>query len=196
MKELIDRIKDISKTSKYVTLFQEFDKKIIFKGIGKIPGDFDKEYLEFLQYTNGASILDYCFLGIKNNKLGVNLYGNITDLWVDDCMLSSAFWGIVSNSSGENFGYINLLNKKGSHYIGYYSTNNPEHVNLVASSFKIFLNKLLTQVELAIKNDCEAINIDNNFFLNFDLLVQDDDELLDYIKGVNNNSCEYNLFIS
>ena len=194
MNEIIDTIKKLSYRTKYIKLYQNYDIKIIMKNIGKITVEVDKEYTEFLKYTNGASILDYCFLGLKNRELGVNLYENITELWQMDNMLTFKFWGIAGTSGGENFGYLDLKNKEGNHFIGYYSPDNLEQVYLAASSFKIFMKKCLKQIEITLELDKEAIyTVDNNWFMDINKLIENDNELKQYITD-HDNSTKYNLF--
>jgi len=193
MKEIISDIERISGLSKSISLYQNFDIKVIMKNIGKITGEVDKEYVEFLTNTNGASILDYCFLGFKNRALGQNVYENIMDLWQQDNLLTFRFWGVIGTSSGENFGYLDKKNKEGNHFIGYYSNENPAHVYMVSSSFKIFMTKFLNQVELALLEDRNAIYlIDNEWFLNPEKLVEDDKEMAIYINSEPTRS-RYNL---
>ena len=178
MDEIIAHIEELSKLSPYIKLYRNFDPKIILKHIGKITGEIDRQYVDFLLKTNGASILDYCFLGLKNHNLGMNIYDNMSELWFLDCSLAMRFWGICGTSSGENFGYLDKVDSSGNHYIGYYSTNEPEHVYLVASSFKIFMNKFLQQVESTLTIDKKAIYIDNNdWFLNPQKLIINDIEI-------------------
>ena len=157
MDETIAHIEELSKLSPYIKLYRNFDSKTILKHIGKITGEIDRQYVEFLMKTNGASILDYCFLGLKNHNLGMNIYDNMRDLWLLDCTLIMRFWGFCRTSSGENFGYLDKVDSSGNHYIGYYSTSEPEHVFLVASSFKIFMNKFLKQLESTLTVNNEAI---------------------------------------
>ena len=78
----------------------------------------------------------------------------------------------------------------GNHYIGYYSTSEPEHVFLVASSFKIFMNKFLKQLESTLTVNNEAIYIDNNdWFLNPEKLV------IQYLQSQGTSEYkEYNFF--
>lgn len=193
MKDIIDNIKRLSQLSNYISLYINFDTKTIMKNIGKITGEIDKEYVEFLRNTNGLTILDYCFFGLKNNKLGVNVYENIRDLWQDDNLLTFKFWGISATSTGENFGYLDKKDKNGNHFIGYYSSENPENVYLVSSSFKIFITKFLNQVELAIEQDKNAIYLlDNNWFLNPEKLIENDTEMADYINN-DFRKANYNL---
>ena len=62
MNVIINHIEKLSKTSKYIKLYRNFDTKVILRNMGKITGEVDKQYIRFLMETNGASILDYCFL--------------------------------------------------------------------------------------------------------------------------------------
>ena len=71
MDEIIAHIEELSKLSPYIKLYRNFDPKIILKHIGKITGEIDRQYVDFLLKTNGASILDYCLLGLKNDNLGM-----------------------------------------------------------------------------------------------------------------------------
>lgn len=192
MDEIIAHIEELSKLSPYIKLYRNFDPKIILKHIGKITGEIDRQYVDFLLKTNGASILDYCFLGLKNHTLGVNVYDNMRELWQSDCLLTFRFWGIVGTSSGENFGYIDEKDSSGNHYIGYYSANEPEHVYLVASSFNIFMDKFLKQVEASLAIDKNAIYIDNDWFLNPQKLIINDIEMDQYLQS--QGTSEYKLY--
>lgn len=193
MKTIIDRIENLSKISQYIRLYRNYDAKIILRNMGKITGEVDKQYISFLMETNGASIMDYCFLGMKNNNLGMNVYDNMIDLWQIDNSLALRFWGIMGTSNGENFGYLNKVDSNGNHFIGYYNVNEPGQVYLVASSFEIFMNKFLTQVELTLEIDKNAIYIaSNDWFLNKEKLIIDDNEIKEYVQ--NYNTSEYNLF--
>lgn len=162
---------------------------MIMRHIGKIPGEIDHEYLCFLKKTNGASILDYCFFGLKNNKLGSKVYNIMMDLWHGDNLLTLFFWGFSSTSTGEYFGYLNKKNEHGGHYIGYYSSDNPGKVYIIASSFLIFINKFISQIEAEIINDDKLLALQNNdWFMDLGKLIEDDAEIEIYIQ---HNSTEY-----
>lgn len=106
METIITNIEKLAKVSPYIKLYKTFGSDVILRNIGKITGEVDKQHIDFLLNTNGASILDYCFLGMKNRKLGANVYENIRELWQADSLLTFRFWGIVGTSCGENFGYL------------------------------------------------------------------------------------------
>lgn len=66
MDAIITYIEELAQISPYIKLYRDFNSNVILRNIGKITGEVDKQYVEFLLKTNGASILDYCFLGLKN----------------------------------------------------------------------------------------------------------------------------------
>lgn len=191
MDAIIAYIEKLAKISPYIKLYRNFDSNVILRNIGKITGEVDTEYVDFLLKTNGASILDYCFLGLKNRNLGANVYDNMRELWQFDCLLTFRFWGIVGTSCGEHFGYLDKKDSSGNHYIGYYSANEPEHVYLVASSFNIFVDKFLKQVEATLTIDKNAIYIDNDWFINPQKLIIDDIEMAQCLQS--QETSEYNL---
>ncbi|PHM37014.1 SMI1/KNR4 family protein [Xenorhabdus innexi] len=189
MHESIEKIEILKGKSKHIKTYPNFDKSIILKNMGKIPGEVDKEHLEFLMLTNGVSILDYCFPGLKNNQLGVNVYELMMELWQKDNLLTLRFWGIAGTSTSEYFGYLDKKNDTGGHYIGYYSSNEPEKVHLVSSSFSIFMYKFLFQINRVIENNINALGIDDNsWFLDIKNLIKLDVEMERYISSVNNNT--------
>ena len=67
MDAIITYIEELAQISPYIKLYRDFNSNVILRNIGKITGEVDKQYVEFLLKTNGASILDYCFLGLKNH---------------------------------------------------------------------------------------------------------------------------------
>jgi hypothetical protein len=152
--------------------------------MGKITGEIDNQYIEFLKITNGASILDYCFLGLKNNQLGINLYENHRELWMTDYNLSQKYWACIGDSAGNTFGYLDKKNEFGDHYFGYYSIYESRKIYLVASSFKIFMDKFLTQIENILKIDPNAIALDNNnWFLEKTELIKNDIEMQKFLDN-------------
>ena len=92
MDAIITYIEKLAQISPYIKLYRDFNSYVILRNIGKITGEVDKQYVEFLLKTNGASILDYCFLGLKNHTLGVNVYDNMRELWQSDCLLTFRLW--------------------------------------------------------------------------------------------------------
>lgn len=62
---------------------------------------------------------------------------------------------------------------------------------LVASSFNIFMDKFLKQVEASLAIDKNAIYIDNDWFLNPQKLIIDDIEMAQYLQS--QETSEYNL---
>ena len=140
-----------------ITLYRNFDTKNLFKGIGRIPGSFDKEVLEFLKFTNGASIMDYCFLGIKNNKLGVNLDEFVLELWGTHDFLAGKIIPFMINSSGETFGFL-LEGEGEKNPIVFHSNEfNEEEVLVISSSFNNFMSTFTEDVESTLVNSKDDI---------------------------------------
>lgn len=51
MNVIINHIEKLSKTSKYIKLYRNFDTKVILRNMGKITGEVDKQYIRFLMET-------------------------------------------------------------------------------------------------------------------------------------------------
>lgn len=96
------------------------DIKNLMKLPGRIPGNFDSQLLDFLKLTNGASILDYCFYGFKNNKLKIGFDENLMNKWVTFGHIAGSVIPFMSNSSGVNFGYLKDIIINGSHPIVFF----------------------------------------------------------------------------
>lgn len=187
MKEILIRIADLK--TKYTCLYTDFDNNFIMKHVGKIPGIVDSEHVYFLKETNGASILDYCFFGLKNKKLGANVYDVMIDLWYGDNSLSQKFWGMIATSTGEYFGYLDKENNSGGHFVGYYNSNMPEKVYIVASSFSVFLDKFLSKIEVELSKNNEILDMDEKYWsMNVNALIENDPEMQAYITSQNNNN--------
>jgi hypothetical protein len=187
MQNIIKRLDKLATTSKYVKLYKNFDRNIIFENMLKIPGEIDNPYIDFLTITNGASILDYCFIGFKNTSLAIDLCANVTDLWKVDSFLSNRFWGCICDSIGNSFGYVDKQNQFGGHYFGYHSMNDLRHIYLVASSFSIFMDKFLSQIEATVSKNKNAISFDNNdWFMERDALFKQDEEIEIFLKNKKN----------
>lgn len=188
MKSIISQIESLSNDTAKVRLYKNDDPLVIFKNAGKVPGGLDKEYMLFLTETNGASIFDYCFLGFKNKNLGLNLYENVMDFWQADNSLAVKFWAFAGTSFGEAFGYLDLKNKKGSHFIGRYDINQPGKVIIIASSFTLFMIDFINRIKPLADASDECLWINESSWKNSNI---DDIELQELLKI--NNSNEYNL---
>ncbi|MCL1916781.1 MAG: SMI1/KNR4 family protein [Peptococcaceae bacterium] len=192
MKDILDRLKKLSAISAYVQLYEDFDNSVVLKHMGKITGEIDRPYIDFLMLTNGASVLDYCFFGFKNKNLGGNLYDNVTDLWRDDNLLTFRFWSCIGDSIGNSFGYLDKKNTSGGHYFGYHSLYSPGKVYLVSSSFSVFMEKFLSQIELAVAKNKNAIGLEgNDWFMDRARLIEHDKEMEAFLQDT--KGTEYSL---
>ena len=179
---ILDRINKLSMSSPYIKKYSSNPANIL-KGMGNIIGEIDKQHIEFLKLTNGASILDYCFLGFKNpNLYPRNIYEEMLEVWHNNPLTSNIFWCIAGNSIGEYFGYIPKKDSKGNHFIAYFTNKNPDEIILVSSSFNIFINKFIDAVFDRIIEDNEALDIDYSFFLDINKITMNDVELDAYLS--------------
>lgn len=148
MKLVQDNLLKLSDQSKQITLYRNFDVNNVLKGIGRVPGKFDNELLEFLKFTNGASIFDYCFLGFKNNRLGVNIDKLFLELWFTDNQLAGHMMPFMTTSLGDSFGYLlDLSDDYGRHPIVYYSGDGINELHVIGSSFEAFMTTFLQDVQ-------------------------------------------------
>lgn len=147
MKVLVDRLALLAERHPKIKLYRGQGAMVVLKNMGKVTGGLDRQYQAFLTETNGASVLDYCFLGFKNPELGLNLYDNIMEMWALDSLLAMKFWAFAGTSTGESFGYLARKNAHGSHFIGLYRESQPETVTVIASSFEYFLAAFIDKVE-------------------------------------------------
>jgi len=153
MNHVKQKLDELSQKCRQITLYRNPDVKAIMKGIGRVPGKFDSQLLDFLQFTNGASIFDYCFMGLKNPKLGVDIDKFVAELWPANTMLANQFVGFMATSANSVFGYlINIGDPNGIHPIAYSSNDDPERIHVIASSFRNFMEIFLRDVENTINS--------------------------------------------
>ncbi|HEY5749431.1 MAG TPA: hypothetical protein VIU12_25360 [Chryseolinea sp.] len=134
--------------SKLITLYQNFDVNETLKGIGRVPGEFDAQLLDFLKFTNGASILDYGFLGFGHPKYGLDIDEHIEEMRQAKAMVTREFITFMITSSNDIFGYIrDLVDAQGNHAIAYNSLHRPQKVFVIASSFANFMKTFLNDVD-------------------------------------------------
>lgn len=192
MKDIVSSIENLSTDPEKIKLFRSYGTMVVLKNMGKVTGGLDKEYMAFLMETNGASILDYCFLGFKNRELGLNLYENIMDFWQADSSLAMKFWAFAGTSAGDAFGYLDLKNKKGSHFIAYYTPDQPEQVTVISSCFELFMRKFIIEIQILIQANDDSFWIeDNTWMTSLEGSSVDDVELQDFLAT--NGSAYYKL---
>ena len=192
MKDIVSSIENLSTDPEKIKLFRSYGTMVVLKNMGKVTGGLDKEYMAFLMETNGASILDYCFLGFKNRELGLNLYENVMDFWQADNSLAMKFWAFAGTSAGDAFGYLDLKNKKGSHFIAYYTPDQPEQVTVISSCFELFMRKFITEIQILIQANDDSFWIeDNTWMTSQEGSSVDDVELRDFLAT--NGSAYYKL---
>jgi hypothetical protein len=130
------------------------------KGIGKVPGKFDTELLEFLKFTNGASILDYCFLGFKNHNLVADIDKFMLQCWGTNILLAGRFLPFMITSTGDIFGYlIDIVDEFGRHPVLYYSDNDHETFYIIGSSFASFMRTFISDLQEALNKNKEGLQL-------------------------------------
>ncbi len=146
----IEKLVELKELTKFITLYEIVNSKNIYTGIGRIPGDLNKEILNFLKLSNGASILDYCFLGIKNQKLGASIDEFYQELWTSNNLLAGKVIPFMINSVGDIFGY--LIGNGSNGEIIYYNEEVDNKIWIIGSSFNQFFKTFLEDVEITIVN--------------------------------------------
>lgn len=187
---LLDRV--ISNNSDKIRLYS-VDVKKLMKGMGNIIGEIDKQYMEFLRFTNGISIFSVCLLGFKNKSLyPANIYDEMLNLWYKDPMLTERFWCFGGDEDDNYFGYLDKKDMKNNHFIGLYNNREKEIVYVISSSFEIFFNNFIRFVlkEIEYNNDLLFLNLEK--FKDYNYSLQNDIELQLYLKENNGNI--YNLY--
>ncbi len=183
MNDVIEKLEKLSVTNDSITLYKPLDLKNLYKGVGRTIGEFNKELLELLKITNGASILDYCLLGFKNNKLGTDIDKLVYELWSSNDNLAGTFIGFMLDNIGGTFGYLigSEFEKLNYKPIGYSNPEEPEILYIIGSSFRNFFLNFLDDVKYTIESNDSTellVNIEiENWPLDIDHWVQKDPEL-------------------
>lgn len=192
MENIIKHLDKLSTSSNKVKLYKEFGPNVILHHCGKIVEEVDKQYIEFLKITNGAYILGWVFLGLKNRELSENVYDFMRNLYDDNYILCSQFWGFARNEKGQVIGYLKIKDARNNHFIGYYDPITPEEIFIISSSFNIFIEKFLVVAENALTSNEKISYLKEDFLLNSNDLIVGDLELQDYMSK-HGNSLIYRL---
>lgn len=182
----LKKLENLATEHSSISLYESASIKLIARCEGNIVGSIAPELKEIYKKTNGASILDYCLVGCKNHKL-LDIAKNLDELWVSNEMLADDFVGFITNSMGENFGYLrNVKTKNGSHPVAYLHTLSSNGLIIIASSIGMFLNNFIDEVESTITNNPESLYIEHEGWqYNLNQLFINDPELLKlYQSGV------------
>ena len=163
-----------------VILYPPQSLRDISKVLGRAPGNLNKDLLEFLKVTNGASILDYCFYGCKNNKLGMNLEKDSIEYWTSHNHIAGLLFTFMSTSSGEHFGYL-IESIYGKQPI-FFFTDDPKDTALLASSLENFLNVFLDDCKESLINGEDVQIVSDGWPSDFDHWMQSDSDLGEMIK--------------
>lgn len=176
----LSKINALSSKTKYLKTYP-VNKINLLKGIGRITGETDQQHIDFLNLTNGLSILDYCFWGIKNPRLyPTNIYDEMQFLWGKYYQTALVFWCIAGDEQGGYFGYIPYKNGNGDHFIAYFNENIPDELIIISSSFEKFLANFLALISCELEKDNNILSVDHTQL--FDFSIYKDEELENYLK--------------
>lgn len=156
MNEIIEKLDLLSK-NRNITLYRNPDTKKLYSGVGKVPGEFNKQLLDLLKYTNGAGIMDYCLLGFKNPRLGTSIDKFLMELWPSNNLLAGIFIGFMLDNIGGTFGYLfgNDCNFLESNPIAYSKNDEPDKLYIIGSSFNSFFLNFLDDIVYTISENSE-----------------------------------------
>jgi len=164
MEKLLDKLDLLQiNHSDYIKLYKNVDIKFLAKSIGKIPGSFDKQLLQFLKFTNGMSVFDYCFLSFNNKDFGTDIYKHTIELWHDNNMISGEFVCFLSTSINIEVGYI-IDNTSDNHKIAIF-IDGEDHYKIIYNSFYDFFNDFLNKLEQDLNFGIEEDKLYLNNFL-------------------------------
>lgn len=126
----------------------EEGKRKLMKYIGRIPSRFDRYLLDFLILTNGASILDYCFMGFKNNKLAYSIDEYTLLFWQENNQFALKAIPFMKTSLNQHFCYWIENDKTDIHIIVYISPTGK--VLPIATNFLKFITTFTEDIETTI----------------------------------------------
>jgi hypothetical protein len=106
------------------------------------------EWLEFLRYTNGASLLDYCFLGAMTTRIASISEVNL-ELWRFNPWAREHFLSFLGDSTGMAIGFVRRDQE--ARCIGYMREMYDTVVLPIASSFTTFISSFLEDVQITLR---------------------------------------------
>lgn len=164
MEELFNKLKTLSQLyPNVIKLYPNVDLKHLAKSIGKIPYAIDKQLYQFLKFTNGMSVLDYCFLSFYNKEFGSNIHEYTFDLWKDNSSLAGEFVCFMTTTINVEYGYVINPKSDGFNKISIYSKEiyGLDYI-VVYDSFYHFLNAFVLNLELYLQEK----NNSNELYIN------------------------------
>ncbi len=162
MEFVFQQLRRLSGEFSSVRLFPPADAKLMFRSSGRLPGELDPHLRRFFGYSNGATVLDYCVVGCKNRSL-LDLADNTLSLWPLNNWLAGEFVGFVTNSVGENFGYLRRVEgDQGSHPVAYLRRPEDRFLFVVASSVERFFGNFVGDVADTLTRNPAALGVDSD----------------------------------
>jgi hypothetical protein len=146
LEQLVERFPDAIKK------YQPANEKQIKKTEQSIKNtlmNISPAWYEFLEWTNGASILDYCILGSGNSRIAdiAEVNRELWDLGIKTWN-EKGFISFMGDSTSMNIGFMSIA--EDIHCVTFLSEPTDDCVLPIASSFNNFLRIFLEDVESAL----------------------------------------------
>jgi hypothetical protein len=135
---------------------------MVIRRFSHIPGRPDQHLTEFFEYSNGASLLDYCVVGCNNRRIA-DLEHVRNGIYVRDWQRDRPFIPFVVTSAGEFFGYLvssDSIHDSSVHPVAYCGDPENDSPILISSSVARFLLGLLDDVEVQLSRDPSSVSVD------------------------------------
>jgi len=160
--EFASKLKDLARDHDLIRTYPPADPKMVNRRFSHIPGRPDQNLMEFFQYSNGASLLDYCIVGCNNRRIA-DLEHVRNGVYVRDWQRDRPFIPFVVTSVGEFFGYLvssDSIHDLPVHPVAYCRDSENDPPILISSSVALFLLGLLDDVELQLRRDPSSVGVD------------------------------------
>ena len=158
-KNVMSDLRELECQHDLVRLYSPADTRQIYRSAGRLPGAMDHDLLAFFRESNGASILDYCFLGCKNPRIP-DIRANMMQLWGQNDWLAGEIVPFVTTSAGEVFGYLYDQVFFGGHPVVYMSHCMSQSALLISSSVGSFFAGFVKDVSLVLSRNPDAVQVD------------------------------------
>ncbi|MVM32135.1 hypothetical protein GO755_18945 [Spirosoma sp. HMF4905] len=178
MEEILERLNQLSyQYPKDVILYPHTKESYlkVMKGIGRIPDKFNLYLLEFLKFTNGASILDYCFLGFKNRRLGIDFDTYMGEFWHEHNRYAFAL-PFMRNTQKEHF-CLWMEPGEAFHSVVYIDMNAEKNPLPIASNFFHFMDTFISDLANSLSKGETIYIAENDWPLNQAHWIKNDPNL-------------------
>ena len=165
--DCLEYLKKINESSPHVSLRKGTNLTMILRSEHSLPGfTIPKELKEIYKFTNGFSILDYAFYGVRTSKY--NIESNTNSLWLANDLMKVDFIGLVCTTYGINIGFLEKVKSStNEHIIAFNDDLMEEYLIIISTSFEKFIFRMFSFFE---ENPPEE---ENGFYFNNDAWLYD-----------------------